>query len=96
MPQSVVPVGLAYDLCPRKQFYIKLFVYNTVVLAGCGKTSPLGKKAREIQRIRGCRPQTGQTLLSAKVKWRKLSRYRDETGSGILAFAIRNAADGAA
>jgi hypothetical protein len=34
MPQSVVPVGLAYDLCPRKQFYIKLFVYNTVVLDG--------------------------------------------------------------
>ena len=32
MPQSVVPVGLVLCLCPRKQFYTKLFVYNTVVL----------------------------------------------------------------
>jgi hypothetical protein len=33
MPQSVVVVGLAQSLCPRKQFYTKLLISNTVVLA---------------------------------------------------------------
>lgn len=32
MPQSVVVVGLVQSLFPRKQFYTKLFIYNTVVL----------------------------------------------------------------
>ena len=34
MPQSAVPVGLAQSFRPRKQFYTKLFFYNTVVLEG--------------------------------------------------------------
>jgi galactonate dehydratase len=32
MPQDVSAVGLAQMMYPRKQFYIKLFLYNTVVL----------------------------------------------------------------
>jgi len=33
MPQSVSPVDLAQrGVIPRKQFYIKLFVFNTVIL----------------------------------------------------------------
>jgi hypothetical protein len=35
-------VGLAWKMCPRKQFYTKLVFYNTVVLAGCGKNKFAG------------------------------------------------------
>ena len=39
MPQSVVAVGLARSVCPRKQFYTKLFIYNTVVLVASEHSS---------------------------------------------------------
>jgi len=36
MPQSVSPVDLAQrGVIPRKQFYIKLFFFNTVILVPC-------------------------------------------------------------
>ena len=41
MPQSVSPVDLAQRGVPRKQFYTKLFFFNTVILGRIAATSPV-------------------------------------------------------
>jgi len=46
MPQSVSPVGLAQrGMIPRKQFYTKLFFFNTVILAFDSDVNDSGQQA---------------------------------------------------
>src|SRR5580700_10122091 len=81
MPQSVVVVGLAQSLCPRKQFYTKLLISNTVVLGAPQDIPFFGKLLqREIiyrllqgpqgDRLRSVATMADQSYLTAKaVTW---------------------------
>jgi hypothetical protein len=57
MPQSAVPVGLAQSFRPRKQFYTKMLVSNTVVLEAISELNQfLLRLDREESKEQGRKP----------------------------------------